>query len=50
MAPEFKASERWQNDAVQNSMQFDARSDYSHSVKIDDNAWITAGAMTWFDR
>ncbi|OXA59352.1 Aminopeptidase N [Folsomia candida] len=50
VAPEFKASERWQNDAVQNSMQFDARSDYSHSVKIDDNAWITAGAMTWFDR
>ena len=48
--PEFESWERFQNDVVQNSMAFDARSDYSHSVKIDEEAWATHDAMFWFDR
>jgi aminopeptidase N len=31
-------------------MGFDARPEYSHSVKIDEEDWITRGAMDWFDR
>jgi len=50
IGPEFESWERFQNDAVQLSMGFDSRSDYSHSVKIDEVAWIDRGAMDWFDR
>lgn len=50
VAPDFEPWQRFLNDAGQYSMRFDAQSDYTHSVKINDEDWIKKNPMDWFDR
>ncbi|ODN03176.1 Aminopeptidase N [Orchesella cincta] len=48
--PEFESQKRFLNDAVQRSMEVAANPAVAHSVKIDEEEWITKWAMDWFDR
>jgi len=48
--PEYEPMKRFLNDAVQRSMEVAADPNQAHSVKIDEEEWITKWAMDWFDR
>ncbi|CAL8118838.1 unnamed protein product [Orchesella dallaii] len=48
--PEYEPMKRFLNDALQRSMEFAANPAYAHSVKIDEQDWITKWSMDWFDR